>query len=68
MFFSFQCRGLGCFQLDLILNILDLDAIYFKIQLLATSNKNVINFCILTLYSTILLVLVFFKDALEFSI
>lgn len=68
MFFSFQCRGLGCFQLDLILNILDLDAIYFKIQLLATSNKNVFNFCILTLYTTILLVLVFFKVALGFSI
>lgn len=68
MFFSFQCRGLGCFQLDLILNILDLDAIYFKIQLLAASNKNVFNFCILTLYTTILLVLVFFKVALGFSI
>lgn len=46
-----------------------LNAIYFKIHLpIAASNKNVINFCILTLYPTILLVLVLFEDALGFSV
>ena len=35
-------------------------------QFFAASNKNVINFCILNLYPAILLVLVFFKDALGF--
>ena len=64
--FSFQCRGLGCFQFSLIMNVLDLDALCFKVQFFAASNKNVINFCILKLYPAILLILVFFKDALGF--
>lgn len=38
----------------------------FKVQFFAASDKNVINFCTLNLYPAILLILVFFKDALEF--
>ena len=38
----------------------------YMFQFFAASNKNVINFCILNLYPAILLVLVFFKDALGF--
>lgn len=61
-FFSFQCRGLGCFQLDLILNMLFSDAVYSLKSIFSSClllvYKNVINFCILTLYYIILLVLV----------
>ena len=64
--FSFQCRGLGCFQFSLIMNVLDLDALCLKFSFFAASDKDVINFCILNLYPAILLILVFFKEALGF--